>query len=105
MLCRLFASSNNASSALSLLVVHDDVRVDVSSRNNIGRYLLDLLELLAHILVMRLWDHLLSCVGSSATHWDHGLTTLVKRVLIRLLLLMLLLNGLVVDGIALGDWL
>ena len=79
----LFASTNNASCAFRLLVMDDDVWIDVRSWDNISRYLLYLLELLlAHVLMMCLGNHLLTCVGCSTTHRHHWLPTLVNLVLL-----------------------
>ena len=68
--------------ALSLLVMHNNIWVDVSSRNNIGRYLLHLLELL--VVTMR--HYLLASICSTVTH-RQWLPILIELVLLDRLLL------------------
>jgi len=87
----LFASPDTSCSALCFLVVDDDVGVDVRPRDDVSRYLLDLLVLLlSQVLMVGLRDDL-SVVGASTTCGDHGLASLV---------MLLLLHLLVVDAIA-----
>ena len=83
-LCTLFAVCHHslANSALSLLVMHNNIGVDVSSRNNICWYLLYLLEL----LVMTMRHYLLASIRSTVIHRQR-LPVLIKLVLLNWLLL------------------
>ena len=84
-LCALFAVCHHslANSALSLLVMHNNIGVDVSSRNNICWYLLYLLELL--VVTMRHYL-LLASIRSTVIHGQR-LPILIELMLLDRLLL------------------